>query len=146
MSSEHNNHKTASGTENNKDSRSNSSEEHSLSWSKRLYGHIQTIWRIEFDLPKGMLSRQVVVVLFLMICICLSSIAVVYSSHTSRQLFHELTEMKEERQDLQTEWGQLLLEQSALSSHTRVENLAAKKLEMQIPAAEDIKLVIERGR
>lgn len=146
MTSEHKNHKTALETDHGEEVTSALAEDANPSWSKRLYGHIQAIWRIEFDLPKGMLSRQMMVVVCLIVCICFSAIAVVYSSHTSRQLFHELTEMKETRQDLQTEWGQLLLEQSTLSSHTRVENLATKKLDMQIPAAQDIKLVIERGR
>jgi len=115
-------------------------------WLKRLQHKIRVVWQIELDFPKAIFNLQTLVVLFLLAVLICSALAVVYSSHYSRALFHELKLQKQHRDDLETEWGQLLLEQSALSAHTRVEQLAEQKLNMLSPESKDIKLVISNGR
>ena len=62
-----------------------------------------------------------------------SALAVVYSTHRSRQLFHELETLKDQQYELDVEWGQLLLEQSAWAAPVRVEKMAANKLRMTLP-------------
>ena len=47
----------------------------------------------------------------------------------------------EQNDQLQLEWAQLLLEQSAWSSPNRLESIASQKLGMSMPEAEEIQLV-----
>ena len=42
---------------------------------------------------------------------------------------------------MQVEWGQLLLEQSAWGSHSRVETTVVEQLQMSVPPAQKIILV-----
>lgn len=77
----------------------------------------------------------------LLIAVCISALGVVYSTHESRVLLNELQALENERNALQVEWGQLLLEQSSLISQGRVEDIAKAQLNMVIPGQEDIVVV-----
>lgn len=70
-----------------------------------------------------------------------SGIGVVYSNHLSRQLFSELETKRRIASELHVEWGQYLLEQSTWAAYSRVEKIAAEKLEMQTPAQQQIVIV-----
>ena len=85
--------------------------------------------------------RELVITLMLTLMVMMSAIGVVHSSHLSRQLFAEQSILLDKNDQLQLEWAQLLLEQSAWSSPDRLENIATKQLEMRIPETEDIQLV-----
>ena len=69
------------------------------------------------------------------------SLGVVTSQHKARKLYFEL----EQQQDLsiknETEFGQLQLEQSTWAMHSRIEELATKKLQMQVPDAKRIQVI-----
>lgn len=127
-------------------SKEDASESAGAGWLKKLQHKIKVVWQIELDFPKSVFNLHALVVLLLLGVLIGSALAVVYSSHYSRALFHELKLQKQYRDDLETEWGQLLLEQSALSAHTRVEQLAEQNLNMSSPESKDIKLVISNGR
>jgi cell division protein FtsL len=71
----------------------------------------------------------------------LSALAVIYVSHLNRHAFSEYQAALDERDRLDIEWGQLLLEQSALAQHARVEQIARERLAMKAPAASEIILV-----
>ena len=122
------------------------SDNNGSGWLSRIQLKIKAVWQIELDFPKRIISRQSLLLLMLLILLIVSALGVVYSSHYSRQLFHELKLQKQHKNDLETEWGQLLLEQSALSAHTRVEKAAKEHLDMSLPESKDIKLVISDGR
>jgi len=83
---------------------------------------------------KFMLSLTAILILAIMG----SSIGVVYSKHQSRKLFVNLQKLHKQIDELNVEWGQLQLEQSAWSSHGRIERIARKKLNMKVPAANEI--------
>jgi cell division protein FtsL len=70
-----------------------------------------------------------------------SAFSVVYTAHKSRQAVQELEQMRREATGLKVMSGQFLLEQSSLSSYTRVEALAATELDMAEPLAGDTVLV-----
>lgn len=70
-----------------------------------------------------------------------SSLAVVVSSHRSRQLFGEYVELQREEHQLQVEWGKYLLEGSAWAELGRVEKLAVEELDMRIPGLDEIIVV-----
>lgn len=70
-----------------------------------------------------------------------SAAGAIYSKHRARELFVELERLNVRRDNLEIEWGQLQLEQSAWSTHAFVENVAGTKLKMATPKPADIELV-----
>lgn len=70
-----------------------------------------------------------------------SAAGAVYVKHRSRELFVELERLNQRRDNLEIEWGQLQLEQSAWSTHAFVERVASQRLRMATPRAEDIQVV-----
>jgi cell division protein FtsL len=79
--------------------------------------------------------------LFLILLALVSSTAlgVVYTTFTSRHLLNTLQQLEKQRNRLQVEWGQLLLEQSSLVAQGRVEDTAIAELGMEVP---DMKQVV----
>lgn len=80
----------------------------------------------------------------LLVLIAMSALMVIYSSHRSRHLFYNLQSLRVERDELQVEWGQLLLEQSTWSAYGRIESIATSELGMIVPEPQD--LVIARPK
>lgn len=72
--------------------------------------------------------------LVLMLCCLGSALAVVEFTHMNRQLTMHEDKILQHRDTLEMEWRNLLLEQRALSEHSRVEELAATKLNMVRPS------------
>ena len=70
-----------------------------------------------------------------------SAAAAVYIKHRSRQMFVELERLDTRRDNLQIEWGQLQLEQSAWSTHAFVERVASTKLHMAMPPPKEIEII-----
>ena len=70
-----------------------------------------------------------------------SAIAVTYSVHKSRQYLYQLQMLQAERDHLETEWGQLLLEQHAWGAYGRIGRLATEQLQMRNPAPTEIIMV-----
>ena len=70
-----------------------------------------------------------------------SAIAVVWSRHQTRTLFIELQALSTQRDALDIEWGQLKLEQSAWSTHGRVEQTARVNLRMVVPSPNEVRIV-----
>jgi cell division protein FtsL len=70
-----------------------------------------------------------------------SSLAVVYGKHQARTRFIDLQRLTVERDELDIEWGQLQLEQSAWSTHGFVERVANTRLKMAIPAQAGVQIV-----
>jgi cell division protein FtsL len=70
-----------------------------------------------------------------------SAAGAIYSKHRARQLFVELERLNTRRDNLEIQWSQLQLEQSAWSTHAFVENVAGTKLKMGMPPPKDIELV-----
>jgi cell division protein FtsL len=70
-----------------------------------------------------------------------SAAAAVYIKHRSRQMFVELERLDTRRDNLQIEWGQLQLEQSAWSTHAFVERVASAKLHMAMPPPKEIEII-----
>jgi len=94
---------------------------------------------VQFDSTPTKSDLWQIVVLW--IAVTASALAVVYSTHRSRQLFHELESLKDQQYELDVEWGQLLLEQSAWAAPVRVEKMAANKLRMTLPMPAQTEMV-----
>jgi cell division protein FtsL len=70
-----------------------------------------------------------------------SAAGAIYSKHRARELFVTLERLNNQRDNLEVEWGQLQLEQSAWSTHAFVERVASTKLKMATPPPKEIELV-----
>lgn len=70
-----------------------------------------------------------------------TAVAVAYSAHKSRSYLAELTRLETERDRLETEWGQLLLEQHTWGAYGRIGKLATEQLQMRNPAPTEIIMV-----
>jgi len=70
-----------------------------------------------------------------------SAAAAVYFKHRSREMFVQLERLETRRDNVQIEWGQLQLEQSAWSTHAFVERVASAKLHMAMPPPKDIEII-----
>jgi cell division protein FtsL len=79
------------------------------------------------------MSKAMLVLILLLSAVQVSAIGLVYTKHTGRKLFVELQAVRQQRDQLMTEFGQLQLEQSAWSSNGRVERIARAQLKMANP-------------
>jgi cell division protein FtsL len=70
-----------------------------------------------------------------------TAITCVYARHESRKQFTQLQVLIAERDTLEVEWGKLQIEQSTLSNHGRVEQLARTKMKMHNPVPAEIRMV-----
>jgi len=102
---------------------------------------VATAVRISRQVFDATRQRNVMISLALAALLVASSIGVVVSAHENRELFNTLSQLQGDRDRYQQEWSQLLLEQSALSAHGRVEKLAAERFGMVVPGRQDIVLV-----
>lgn len=77
----------------------------------------------------------------LLVAVVASAIAVVQSTHLTRQAHSELRELERQRDQLQVEWSRLLLERGTLASHDRIKELAVNRLQMGTPDAANLLVV-----
>jgi len=70
-----------------------------------------------------------------------SAAGAIWCKHRSREMFVELESLNTRRDNLEIEWGQLQLEQSAWSTHAFVERVASTKLRMATPPAKEIEII-----
>jgi cell division protein FtsL len=77
----------------------------------------------------------------LLVLLVMSAQSVVFSSFKARGHINYLHQLEKERNAMQVEWGQLLLEQSAWASHSRVETMVTEQLSMSIPLAQQVIVV-----
>jgi len=86
--------------------------------------------------------QRILIVITLLFGLVLSSaILLVYSKHQSRKLFVELQQLRYEVDGLNTEWRLLQLEQSSVSGHGRIEQVARNRLSMVMPESGDVVFV-----
>ena len=88
----------------------------------------------------GDLSRNLLPLL-LFVAVLGSAIAVVLSAHNTRQLWIEHEKLIQQKDQLDVEWRHLVIEQSALTEHNRIEQLVSDTLNMRRPTADDEVLV-----
>jgi len=79
------------------------------------------------------LSKELWVVLALLLSVLFSALLVVYTTNEHRSSFSQLQGLEQEANQLKLQWGQLILEQASLATPARVEALATEKLNMQLP-------------
>ncbi|GHD52202.1 cell division protein FtsL [Marinobacter persicus] len=108
---------------------------------QRMVEGFNTAVRLSRQVFRATSEPRVLVTLALLVVLASSAIGVAVAAHQNRELVNTLSGLQDRRDAYQQEWSQLLLEQSALSAHGRVEKLAAERFGMVVPGREDIVLV-----
>lgn len=78
-------------------------------------------------------SRNVLLVFVLLVMVEACALGVIYTTYKNRALFSQLEKMRDDAEEMQVVWHQLLLEQSTLASFNRVAEIAHTNLNMNIP-------------
>ncbi|MCG9596533.1 cell division protein FtsL [Vibrio sp. Isolate25] len=71
--------------------------------------------------------------LLVLIMIFASAMGVVFTTHHTRQAITEKDQALQERERLDNEWRNLLIEETALAEHSRVQEIAKDELQMKRP-------------
>lgn len=86
-------------------------------------------------------ARTISGIAILASAVVMTAITCVYARHEARKQFTRLQVLIVERDSLEVEWGQLQIEQSTWSTHSRVEQLARRKMNMRNPVPAEIRVV-----
>ena len=78
------------------------------------------------------IQRHVFIYL-LLIMVVISAFSVIYFTHLNRQTTSGLEVLLTERDELDIEWRNLVLEQNSLAEHSTIETKARKLLQMKRP-------------
>ena len=89
----------------------------------------------------GINNLSALTLIFMMTLTMVSGISVVLKEHQNRTAFNELQKLKDEGNELQVKWGQLLIEQSTFGVEGRVEEKAINELQMQLPVPAEIVMI-----
>jgi cell division protein FtsL len=79
------------------------------------------------------------IILFLVLIA--TALGAVTSQHKARKLYIELQQQQLAAKQYAIEYGQLKLEQSTWAMHSRIEQIAEKKLQMQVPDDKRVQVV-----
>jgi cell division protein FtsL len=113
--------------------------------SNRVASHlgdkVLSLFEVISSLISAVSFKGIVITVLLLSSLMLSAVGVVYSSHLSRQLFAEQAILLERNDQLQLEWAQLLLEQSAWSSPGRIESIASEEVGMSVPESNQMEIL-----
>ena len=88
-----------------------------------------------------LLAWQQLLVVALIGLLVISSLAVALSAHATRPLYSHLQVLEQERDNLDSEYEKLLLEQSAWADYTRIDQVSREQLHMLAPSSESIVVV-----
>ncbi|WP_299019141.1 cell division protein FtsL [uncultured Photobacterium sp.] len=80
--------------------------------------------------------------LILLVLVLISALGVVLITHHSRQLVAQQEQLLIDRDQLDIEWRNQILEENSLAEHSRIERLAEKELEMKRPSV-DSEVVVQ---
>lgn len=74
--------------------------------------------------------------LILLVLIFASAMGVVLTTHDTRQAVSKFDQVQSERLQLDNEWRNLIIEETALAEHSRVQDVAQSELDMKRPDAD----------
>ncbi|MGO3216599.1 MAG: cell division protein FtsL [Halomonas sp.] len=99
-----------------------------------------TTLRTEWPFKLRLRTWPVIISLLFLLCMA-SGLSVVVTTYMTRVQFAQLQQLEQEESQLQTEWGQLLLEEGAWSTPARIEQIATDRLGMRIPDVNDVEVI-----
>jgi len=77
----------------------------------------------------------------LVLSVIATAVAVIQVKYQTRTEFGVLQQVRSERDAIDVEWGRLQIEEAALTSHTRIEENARRKLDMYLPEGGEVRVV-----
>ena len=77
----------------------------------------------------------------LMAIVVVTAVGIVDAKHRARSLFSETQQLEIAEDQLNQDWGKLLLEQGTWAAHNRIERIAKQDLQMKVPQIDTIKMV-----
>lgn len=86
------------------------------------------------------ISRESFGVVVLVMAVLLSALAVVYIRNLDRSLFSQLQSLQTQKNELQVEFSQLMLEESTWTTPARIQK-GARSMQMKVPAPKEVVLV-----
>lgn len=96
-------------------------------------GAVQSKSVLTLDIWQDILQHAVTYILLVLVVV--SAFSVIYYTHVNRQTTSELELLYTQRDELDIEWRNLLLEQNSLAEHSAIESKAKKLLKMKRPDA-----------
>jgi cell division protein FtsL len=85
------------------------------------------------------MTRQLTIAVFVLLL--LTALSLVYTRVTTRSLYLELQDLQLQRDDLNVEWGRLLLQEARYAEPRYIEKVAREQLGMHAPTAAEITVV-----
>jgi len=89
----------------------------------------------------GILRPQSFFLYTILAAVLVTGLSVVRTTHENRFAFNELQELREQANQYDVMWGQLLLEQSTFGVEGRIERKALEDLHMQLPDISSVVMV-----
>ena len=89
----------------------------------------------------NLFSPGMTLITVLLLALLVSGISVIYTTFKNRSMLNELQQLRNQRNELQVQWGQLLIEQSTFSLDSRIERKAIEELQMIVPEFSDVVMV-----
>ncbi len=86
------------------------------------------------------------ITLILLAVLVACALGLITSQHKARKLFAELETEQERARALDVEYGQLQLEASTWSTHSRIERIASQRLHLRRPPQTGVQVVEQPGR
>lgn len=87
------------------------------------------------------ITKSSFLIIGLIASLFISAFSIVYVKDLNRRLFIEYQNLQRDKVHELIEWGKLLLEQSTLSTQSRIQEVAENQLHMIIPEAKNIVLI-----
>lgn len=84
---------------------------------------------------------QIVMTTALVLLVVISALALINSTHRSRDLFNELQQEQRREWALDEDWERLLLEQGTLAAYERVSQTAESRLDMVMPDPATVRVI-----
>ena len=89
----------------------------------------------------GLLRGQTVLLCCALVSLLITGLSVVHTTHANRFALNELQNLREQANQFDVMWGQLLLEQSTFGVEGRIEQKALEQLHMRVPEISSIVMV-----
>ena len=86
-------------------------------------------------------SRDQLLAALIIITLVSSAVATAYSVHKYRAYLNDLQRLQTDRDNLEVQWGQLLLEQNSWGAYGRIGKVATEQLQMRSPTPQEIIMV-----
>jgi cell division protein FtsL len=90
-----------------------------------------------------LLTRKQIIMLSLVMMMALSALSIIYITHLSRMMFTTYERNIIEQDRLKVQHSQLLLERSTWMMQGRTQQIAERKLEMQVPEQQSVVVIHE---